>query len=146
MATVKGRGVVWSVGAVVFTAGIVSGTNPNFTQSVGYGRNSDKFEVKDNQGVIRAQIFSGFKKNLSLSVIPCALSGTNTIANAVSSLDAHVIQPGTKVTLTDDLGALLDDSYNVISSKQNRTVDGVVTVDLELEASDESVDLTTTVS
>lgn len=145
-AIVKGRGILWSTGGITYTAGIVSATNPDFPQSARFARTSDKAEVRDNGGIIRTQVFHGFKKTLSLTVVPCALSGTNTLANAQSSVDAHTIAPGTTVTVVDDSGTLIDGSYNVISSTQNRTVDGVATVDLELENGDESNDLTTAVT
>ena len=139
-AIIKGTGVVWSVGAIVFTAGIVSGTNAAYTQSARMARTSEKTEVKDNGGVIKAVAFHGFKKTLSLTVVP---AHATTLAGAVTSLDAWNPPPGTLVTLTDDQGTLLDDNYNVISSSQSRTVDGVVTVDLELEAGDEGTEIAT---
>ena len=157
-AVVKGRGIVWSVGGITHTAGIVSATNPNFLQSVDFDRNSEKAEVKDTGGTIRAVIFHGFKRMLKLSVIPCALSGTNTLANAEAALDAHTLKPGVTVDIVDALAgssgaysvlegggaaAATTNSYNVINSKQRRTVDGVAIVDLDLEATDEGVDITT---
>jgi hypothetical protein len=145
-ATVKGRGIIWSTGAIVGTAGIVSSTSGSFMQSVSIERTSERTHVKDNGGTIRSSIFHGAMKNLRLTVIPCAISGTNTIANAQSSGDGHTIAAGTKVSFTDDSGTIIDDDYNVLSATQNRTVDGVATVDLVLEASDEGIDLETTVS
>lgn len=129
--------MVWSVGAIAFTAGIISGTNSNLTQSARVARTSDKAEVKDAGGVIQAVIFHGFKKTLSLTVVP---NGT-TIANARSSGDAYMPSPGTTISITDDSGTIIDDNYNCISATQNRTVDGVMTIDLELEAGDEGVEL-----
>lgn len=145
-ATVKGRGIIWSTGAIVGTAGIVSATNASFVQSASVERTSEVTHIKDNGGTIRTSVFHALMKNLRLTVIPCALSGTNTLANAVSSGDGHTIAAGTKVSLTDDSGTIIDDDYNVLSATQNRTVDGAVTVDLVLEASDEGIDLETTVS
>jgi len=141
-AVIKGVGVVWSVGAITFTAGIVSATNAGYTQSARFSRNSEKTEIKDNGGVIRAQVFHGFKKTLSMTIVP---QGTS-IANARSSMDAHCLAPGTTITVVDDSGTLIDASYNLISATQNRTVDGVATIDLELEQGDESNDLTTAIS
>lgn len=145
-ATIKGRGVIWSTGAVVGTAGIVSSSSGSLVQSVSIERTSEVTHVKDNGGTVRASIFHGGMKNLRLTVIPCAVSGTNTLANAQSSGDGHTIAAGTKVSLTDDSGTVIDDDYNVLSATQNRTVDGVATVDLVLEASDEGIDLETTIS
>lgn len=146
MAAIKGRAVIWSVGAITFTAGITMTNIDSLTQSVAVSRISEKAEVKDNQGVIRSQIFSAFKKTLSLTVVPAAASGGNTIANARTAGDNLMPQPGTLITIADDSGTITDASYNVISSRQNRTVDGVVTVDLELETGDEGVDITNLVS
>lgn len=145
-AVIKGRAVIWSVGAITFTAGITMTNIESLTQSAGVTRTSEKAEVKDNGGVIRAQIFSGFKKMLSLTVVPAAASGSNTIANAQGAGNTLMPAPGTTVTVADDSGAIIDASYNIISAKQSRTVDGVATIDLELETGDEGVDITTLVA
>ena len=141
-AVIKGVGVVWSVGAITFTAGIVSVSNAGYTQSARFSRTSEKTEIKDNGGIIKAQVFHGFKKTLSMTIVPQGSS----VANARSSMDAHCLTPGTTITVVDDSGTLIDASYNLISATQNRTVDGVATIDLELEQGDESNDLTTAVS
>ena len=141
-AVIKGVGVVWSVGAITFTAGIVSASNAGYTQSARFSRTSEKTEIKDNGGIIKAQVFHGFKKTLSMTIVPQGSS----VANARSSMDAHCLTPGTTITVVDDSGTLIDASYNLISATQNRTVDGVATIDLELEQGDESNDLTTAVS
>lgn len=145
MAAIKGRAVIWSVGAITYSAGIVAGAGDFLTQTVAVTRTSEKAEVKDNQGVIRSQIFSGFKKTLSITVVPAG-GGTNTIAQARSSGDVAMLQAGTLITVADDSGTIIDASYNLISARQNRTVDGAATIDLELEAGDESVDITNLVS
>lgn len=145
MAAIKGRAVIWSVGAITFSAGITFSSGESLTQNVGVTRTSEKAEVKDNGGTLRSQIFSGFKKTLSLSVIP-ASTAAGTIAQARAAGDVLMPQAGTLVTVVDDSGTIVDASYNVISAKQNRTVDGVATVDLELETGDESNDITTLVS
>ena len=51
--------------------------------------------------------------------------------------------PGTLVTVTDLNGTTIDDNYNVLSATENLTVDGVMTIDLELEAGDEGTELAT---
>lgn len=145
-AVVKGRGVQFSCGGVTYTAGIVSATNADFPQKIDVSRTSEKAEVKDTGGTIRAVVFSAFKKMASITVVPCSLSGTNTIANAETSIDAHTLQAGTAITVVDANGTVLDATYNLISAKQGRTVNGVTTVDLELETSDEGIDITTVVS
>lgn len=126
------------------TAGIVSGSNPEFVQSARFARTSEKTEVKDDGGTIRAQIFHGFKKTLSLTVIPADAAAA--ISGARTSMDAHMPAIGTTITVVDAAGTLIDASYNLVSATQNRSVDGVATVDLELEQGDESVDLTTAVA
>lgn len=141
-ATIKGRAVKWSVGDIAFTAGI-SATGGFFTQSTNVQRVSEKSDIKDNGGTIRAQVFHGFKKTLSLTVIPASTSGANTVANAVTNADALLPAPGTLITITDDSGTIIDDNYNLISAREGRTVDGVATIDLELEAGDEGVELAT---
>lgn len=146
MAAIKGRAIVWSVGAITFSAGIVNANGESLTQALTATRTSDKAEVKDNQGVIRSQIFSGFKKTLAITAVPAAASAGNSIANARSMADSMMPQAGTLITVVDDSGTIVDASYNLISARQNRTVDGVATIDLELETGDESVDITNLVS
>lgn len=145
-AVLKGRAVKWSVGSVTFTAGIVSATNPSFIQSTTLNRTSEKTNIKDTGGVVTSQVFHGFMKQLSVTAIPCSLSGTNTVANADLSADAWLPSPSTLVTITEtgSVGTqAIEDNYNVISAREGRTVDGVLTIDLELEAGDEGVELAT---
>lgn len=144
--TQRGRAIVWSIGGVVFTAGIVSGTYDGFIQSARVSRQSEKANVKDDGGTIRTQVFHGFTKTLSVTIVPAATSGANTEVNAQASGDAHVPAPGTIVSVTDAAGTIIDDNYNVISATQNRTVDGVATCDLELEAGDEGVEIAAAIS
>jgi hypothetical protein len=147
MAAIKGRAVVWSVGAITYTAGIVIGTGDAFTQSLAVTRTSEKAEVKDNQGVIRAQIFSAFKKMLTITVVPAGgTGGANTIAIARASADLCLLQAGTLIEVADDSGTTIDAKYNLISARENRTIDGAATIDLELEAGDEGVDITNLVA
>lgn len=141
MATIKGRAVVWSTGGITMTAGIVNASNPNFPQSARFQRGSEKSEIKDDGGVIRTQVFHGFKKSLSLSVVPSAPSTSISAANV--SADAHMPSPGTTINVTDEEGTIVGGNYNLISATQNRSVDGVATIDLEMEQGDESNDLTT---
>lgn len=143
-AVLKGRAVVWSMSGITMTAGIVTGTTPDFPQSLRIQRGSEKTEIKDDGGIIRTQVFHGFKKTLSLSVIPCDAAAA--ISGARTSADAHTLTPGTTITVVDAGGTIIDASYNLISATQNRSVDGVATVDLELEQGDESNDLTTAVA
>jgi len=143
-AVLRGRAVVFSIGGVTMTAGIINASSPDFPQSLRFQRNSEKKEVMDTGGTIRTQIFHTFKKTLSLTVVPADI-GPNQSA-AFDSMDNHCITPGTKVTVVDASGAVIDGSYNLTSMTQNRSVDGVATVDLEMEQGDEGVDLTLAVS
>jgi len=150
MAIQRGLGVVYSIGSIVFTAGIAnsSGTLSNI-QSLNVSREAEMTELKKN-GKVVSQVFHGFAKRLSMTIIPCAAS----IAAAKASAEAHMTDAenaavsivGARLTITDDLGSIIDDTYNVISATENRTVDGVVTIDLECEASDESQDITTKIT
>jgi len=138
----KGYGAFWSIGGVTFTAGIVSATNNGAVQSVDTSRSCQIADLKDDGGTIRGKAFHGFIKTISVKVVPYGSS----IANGKTSAEAWLPQPGTAVTIADAAGTILDATYNVISAKQGRTVDGYVTADLELETSDEGVDITTTVA
>ena len=140
-ATLKGRAVVWSISGITMTAGIVNASNPNFPQSARFQRTAEKTEIKDDGGTIRTQVFHGFKRTLSLSVIPC--DAALSISGARTSVDAHLPQPGTTITIVDNGGTTIDGSYNLISCTQNRSIDGVATIDLEMEQGDDgSNDLT----
>jgi hydrogenase maturation factor HypF (carbamoyltransferase family) len=139
-AVIKGTGIVWSVGGITYAAAIAGA---KYVQSVRVGRTSEKAEVKDNGGTIKAVVFHGFKKTLALTVVP---AHATTQSGAQTSMDQHQLQAGTLVAIADDIGTIIDANYNVISTTQNRTVDGVATIDLELEASDEGVDITTVVA
>lgn len=147
---IKGTAVFWSTAGITFTAGIVSSTSGSLVQSATLERTSEVARIKGTDGTIKTVVFSGNTKSLRITVVPCAVSGTNTIANAKLSADAHVPKAGTLITVADDSGSLpdtaLEGSYNCISATQNRTVDGVLTVDLTLEGSDEGVDITAAVS
>lgn len=142
-ALIKGRAVAWSVGGITYTAGIVSASNPQMTQSSRLARTSERAVVKDTGGTIRSMIYHGGMKTFSVSVVPY---GAASIANAITSADAHLIPPGTTITVVDDSGTIADGDYNLVSATENRTVDGVRTIDLELEKGDEGVDTTSLIS
>jgi len=151
MAIHKGLGVVYSVGEIVFTAGIVhDATVDSAIQSLNIARESEMTEIKDNSGKVVTQVFHGFLKRLSMTIIPTSTS----VAGAKTAVEEHMTDAenlavsiiGAKLTITDDLGNIIDATYNVIAATENRTVDGVVTIDLELESSDESADITTKIS
>jgi hypothetical protein len=147
-ASIKGTAVFWSTGAITFTAGIVSSSNASMVQSATIERTSDVARIKSTDGTVRTVVFSGLTRNLRITVVPCGATPptTSTIADAKTSAEAYIPKAGTLITVADDAGSVIDGNYNCISATQNRTVDGVVTVDLVLEGSDESTDITTLVS
>jgi hypothetical protein len=141
-ANIKGRAVAWSIGGVTFTAGIVSATNASMPQSARLARTAEEAVIKDDGATIRAMIYHGKRKSFSVTVVPY---GAN-IAGASTSADAHLIEPGTTITVADATGAIADGDYNLVSATENRTVDGVRMIDLELTKGDEGVDTTTLAS
>ena len=151
MATIqRGLGVVYSIGSIVFTAGIAhSATVLSNIQSLNVARESEMTELKQN-GKIVTQVFHGFMKKLSMTIIPASTS----VAGAKSSVELHMTDAensaasiiGARLTITDDLGNIVDDTYNVVSATESRTVEGVVTIDLECEASDEGANITTKIT
>lgn len=142
-ALIKGRAVAWSVGGITYTAGIVSSSNPQMTQSARLARTSERAVIKDTGGTIRTMVYHGGVKTFSVTVVPY---GSTNIASAIASVDAHMLPPGTTITVADDSGSIADGDYNLVSATNPRVVDGVQTVDLELEKGDEGVDTTTLVS
>jgi hypothetical protein len=144
----KGAGVVWSVGAITYAGSITAvaaGEDP-LTQSIAHTRTSNKVDFKTTGGTIVGCVLSNLKKTLKISVIPASTTATPTIAEAQSLADKLMPQAGTTVTITDDLGTTIDGDYNCIAATQNRTVDGIVIIEMELEGSDEGIDITTAVS
>lgn len=126
-ADIKGTAVVWSTGTVAITAGIAGG---GMVQSVGHGVESELAELKDDTGQIKAMIFHGFSRKLSISTIPTGAS----ISAAVAAKETYLPAPGTAVQINSASGATkIDRNWYVVSATENRTVDGVVTIDLELE-------------
>jgi hypothetical protein len=131
-AILKGTGVVWGMGGVTFAGAgsvIVSATNPSLPQSLRYSPTAQNTKIKSVGGDVVTSVYHGFKKTLSISIVPSA----DTIAAAVASKEAHLVAPGSKLIVVDASGAtVIEQNWIVVTSKENRTVDGVVTVDLEL--------------
>jgi hypothetical protein len=148
-AVIKGKGCIWSIGTITFTGSVLAApsTHDFLPQKFDFSRTSQKTEVKGLDGGTQLQVFSDFKRGISITVVP---SGS-TIAATRTSADAWLPKPGDTITITDTESAIVDaasnaNKYNVLSSKQGRTVDGVATADLEIEQSDDGYDLTTTIS
>lgn len=141
---IKGTGVVWGMGGVTFAGTgtvIASATNPSLPQSLRYSRQSTNTKIKSVHGDVVTIVHHGFKKTLSITVVPSA----TTISNAVASKEAHIVAPGSKLVIADASGTTgIEQNWIVVSSQENRTVDGVVTVDLELVNAE--TDLSATIS
>lgn len=140
-ATIKGTAVVWGVGGVTFTAGI---TSTSMVQSLTFERASELAEIKDTTGEIKTMIFHGGIKKLNVTVVPTGSS----IANAVTAKEAYLPAPGTLITVADasqnapEGENLIEQNWIAVSATENRTVDGVVTIDLELENYDTDISAT----
>lgn len=141
-ATLKGLAVVWGAQGITFTAGIVSATNGAQTQSLRVVRDSGKAYIKNDQGETVGRVDFDGKKTLSISVVP---SHASSLSSAQTSMDAYLIAPGTKITVVDAQGAVVDGDYLLNSATGNRTNEGTAVVDLEMEKFDAN-DITTTVS
>lgn len=137
---------MFDVDGITFTAGIVSATAAHFNQSARLERSGDVARVRSGEGHEASQVFYNRKKLLTVTAIPCALSGTNTIANAIASADAWTPTVGTTITVVDADGSIIDTSYNLHSVTQSRTNTDAAAVDITLEAGDEGIDLTLTPS
>jgi len=148
MAQLKGRGVVWGAEGITFSAGIVTGgTSAHFNQSASHSRSAESSKVKDGNGVIRAIAYHSHMRTISITVIPAAPTGTNSMAGARASADSFMLQGGTAITVVDADGTIADGTFNLLSARQGRTLGEAATIDLELEAGDETgVDTTTPVS
>ena len=132
-ATQSGQAIVWGVGGIATTVGIVSGTTKANFQTANYAKDSDKAYIANEDGDTVGRVDYNFKKTLRLTVVP---NGTLDISDALTSLDAWTPTPGTKVTITDskgDIDATWAGVWLLNSATQNRTNTGAVTVDLELE-------------
>lgn len=130
MATLKGKGVIAHVNGITLTAGIVSGTSTAANQSARHVRTSDKYDVLNGLGDTITSYFYNHKATLSLTVVPYGTA----VSDARTSSDAWRLAAGTKVTVADADGTVIDDNYNLISSSEGRTNNGVQTIDIELEA------------
>lgn len=144
-ATVKGLGVRWAVGGITMTAGIVSATSGQEIQSLTISRTSDKVEIRNDVGEVVGEVYYNGKKELRFSVVPTAISGTNTIANAQTSVDSHLIAAGTKITIVDGEGTVIDGDYNLDSAEGRGENTGAFMVDLVMHKFDAN-DVTTTVT
>lgn len=142
---IKGLGIRWGAQGITMTAGIVSSTSGQKVQSIDFERTAEIGEIKNDLGETVGEVYYNGKKTLRLTVIPCAVSGTNTVANATSSVDGHLIAPGTKITIVDGSGTIMDGDYNLDSSKGRGQNTEAFMVDIEMHKFDAN-DVTTTIS
>lgn len=134
---IKGTAVVWSVGSITWTGGIASTTNAAFPQKVDFSKSADSSEIKDSNGDTATKIFHNAKNTLSVTIIPAAASSTHTTTSAYASASAWMPAIGAGVTITGDSQGYLTGQqggkFYVTSAKESRTVDGAVSIDVELE-------------
>lgn len=130
-ADIKGTAVAWSTGGIVFAAGI---TASSMVQSMRYQRGSELTEIKDTTGQIKTMVFHGGMKTISITVIPTGAS----IAAAVTAKESYIPAPGTQIAITDDSATQIQQNWIVVNATEGRTVDGAVTIDLELENSSDA--------
>lgn len=130
---------------MTFLAGIVSGTNKGYNQSASVMRDADHKYVKDASGDSVVDFITNRKRTVSITVVPYHAT---TMSGARTSTAAYRLAPGTQVKITDTLSeafgvASPGTAYLLVSSKEGRTNDGFVTIDLELTNRDDN-DVTTT--
>lgn len=145
-ANMKGLGARWGCNGITFTAGIVSTDNGQQVQSLNINRTSDSQEGRNGIGECVGKVFYNGKKEVTITVLP---SHPTTIAGGTASLDAHMIPPGTTVTILDAEGASIDNlfggRFNLISARQNLSNTNYAMVDLDLEQYTDN-DVTTAVT
>lgn len=131
----SGLAVVWAVEGVTMTAGIVSATNAQKIQSLSCVRDTEKVYVKSDLGETVGRIDVDGKVTLTLSVIPCHATAPLLKATATTSFYAHLIAPGTKVTVADaqSLTSPFEGDFKLNRCTGNKTNTGVAVVELELE-------------
>ncbi len=130
MADVKGKAIIWGCAGYAFTAGIVaSGTEVPAIQRGRAGLEIEgKTLIKGSSGLVVASVIPDIHKTMSYTVIPTA----DTLAAVRTLMDKFFITPGTKITITDSDGNH-EGNYYLVSCGQERSVDGAVVCDIELE-------------
>jgi hypothetical protein len=142
MATIKGKGFRWSTGGLSFTAGVVSGTSKAYFDRWNLKRSADKFILKDDNASRVGEAFYDPIKTFTCAVVPYA---DDTIANGQTSVDAWGLAPGTKMTLVDSKGTVIDGDYVLDDAEIIGEKEGAVMVGLTMHKSDDN-DISTTVS
>jgi hypothetical protein len=148
-AVIKGRALVFDCDGVTFVGAgsdILSATHGHFNQNLSLERTGQKKDILNGEGHRATQIFHDRVKAFQITVIVVAVSGTNSIANAVAGLDAWTPKAGSTAIAVDADGTVIDATYNILSARQSRGNTEAASVDLTLEASDEGIDITTVVT
>lgn len=132
MGVLKGKAIIAHINGKTFTAGVISATTKAANQSMDFERTSDKYEVLDGNGDALVQFYHNHKKRDRVTVVPYG----DTIAEARTALDAWLMSAGTLVTVADADSTVIDDNYNVQSSRHGRSNSAPGTVELDLESAD----------
>lgn len=141
MADIKGKAIIWACAGHAFTAGIVpSGTEVPAIQRARFQQEIEgKALIKSSAGLVVSSVIPDIHKTGSFTVIPTA----DTLAAVRTLMDKFYITPGTKITITDTDGNT-EGSYILVSCGQERSVEGAVVADIELE--NWSTDISTSAS
>ncbi len=142
MSALRGVAVITGAAGITLTAGIVSATNAGHNQNVSHSREADHKFLKNGNGDSVADFITDKRQVLSITVVPYHAT---TLASAKSATDAYRLAAGTKVTVVDADGTILDGDYLLMSSKETRPNDDHNVIDLELQKWDDN-DLTLTPS
>ena len=127
---IKGLGVVWGANlfsAVAATPNTTYGTATGKVQSVSYEHNSEKVEVKGDDGEVQAVIFFNTTEKITVDVIPIGA----TIAAAVTNNVLPTI--GSNVTITDTADSEFNAAVFIYDGgSKRRTVDGAAVLTMNL--------------
>lgn len=138
MSTLRGVAVITGAAGITLTAGIISATNAGHNQNISHTREADHKFVKSGSGDSVADFITDKRQMLTITVVPYHAT---TLASARTSNDAYKLPAGTKVTVADSDGAIIDGDYLLMSSKETRPNDANNVIDLELQKWDDN-DLT----
>lgn len=132
--TLKGKAVVWGVQGISTSIGASDITTAIILSAVTYSRTCETRTIANGQGATVGQVFYDLRHNLRLTVVPA--NGVD-ISDTEGTMETATCAPGTVVTIVDSKGTTTLDGANTgkylcLSSSQNRTNDGYVTVELEL--------------
>ena len=146
MPTIKGKAFRFSTAGLTFTLGIVSATTPQLFESWSHKRSATQFVLKDDNADRVGEAYSDDIQTFSCEVIGVSAStGVGALASAQTSTDALSVPPGTKVTLVDANGTILDGSYVLDDAELSATKEGAVSGRLTMHKSSTN-DITVTAS